>query len=303
MAVRRMLARRLIASDRFMDLSFQAQALYFHLVMQADDDGFITNARRLQRQLGIKRQPLETLEKEGWLLRFESGVLVIVDWRIHNRIRRDRYVPTSCREEAAQLWLDEEERYTRQETAWPAAGVIFGNQPAPQDRTGQDREGQERERQAGEGQGTEPGGGGITSRCSRADEPERPRTAEQIFGDFASGWGLYPEETLRRQPRLLEQVRELADSLCLSFARRRATALELGHVLHCCYRYDEASGLLYYSEEDGGLLRYAFEQSVNAGKPGEWNYVLGTLDRLRSRGILCREEAEDEEEEWRRRKF
>ncbi len=302
MAARRMFAKRLIATDRFMEMPPRTQVLYFHLAMQADDDGFVTSAKRVMRLVGTNRQSLQQLVDRGFLICFDSGAAVIVDWRVHNQIRRDRYVPTSCREEAARLWLDEEERYTLKETGRRAASVIFGNRMATQDRSGQDSTGEERE-----GQVTENGVGGIDSfRFERVraepEKPGRPQTEEQVFAEYADWWGLDPEETLRRQPWLLSHARELTDSLCVSYGKRRATAVDLGHVLRCCYRCDKDRGLLYYNEDDGGLLQYAFEQSVNAGKPGEWYYVLGTLDRLRERGLVCREEAEIEEERWRRRK-
>ena len=92
-----------------------------------------------------------------------------------------------------------------------------------------------------------------------------------------------------------------AKSLWRKSGRRSPTAVDLGHVLRCCYRRSP-EGLLYYSEDDGGLLQYALEQSVNAGKPGEWNYVLGTLDRLREQGLLNREEAEIERRKWQERR-
>ena len=93
MAERRMFNARLLSSDRFLDLSAEAQVLYFHLGLHADDDGFLTRARAICRMIGVGADSLEELVSRGFLLAFESGACVLRHWRQHNSIRIGRIIP------------------------------------------------------------------------------------------------------------------------------------------------------------------------------------------------------------------
>lgn len=312
MATRRMFSKQLTDTDRFLDLPVKAQALYFHLGMHADDDGFVTGPRRVARLIGADEKELKLLEKQGYLLSFPDGTVVIVHWRVNNYIRRDRYVPTICREEAAALWLDEEERYTRRETDCPAYGVIFGSQRSTQDRIGEDRTGEDR---TGEDRSAQDRTGQESTDQESADQDKKivaaadasalrvreaisvPMRDEDALADYARDVGENPAELLMKNPFLLKQARNLAEGYTQSFAHRRATPVDLRNVLLCCYRCDPERGS-YYDEEDGGLLTFAFEQAANAGKAENWAYILAIMDRLRAEGITCREEAEEEERAW-----
>lgn len=112
MAEKRMFAQRIIDSDAFLDMPASAQALYFHLAMRADDDGFIDNPRKIQRICGAGVDDLKLLAAKSFLIPFESGVVVIKHWKIHNYIAKDRYTPTIHSEEKAMLELDENKAYT-----------------------------------------------------------------------------------------------------------------------------------------------------------------------------------------------
>ena len=309
MATRRMFSKQLTDTDHFLDLPVKAQALYFHLGMHADDDGFVTGPRRVARLIGADEKELKLLEKQGYLLSFPDGTVVIVHWRVNNYIRRDRYVPTMCREEAAALWLDEEERYTRRETDCPAYGIIFGDRRSTQDRIGEDRTGEDRsgeERSAQDSSGQERAEqereGEATKTVTAADASDfRVREAisvpmrdEDALADYARIIGENPAELQLKSPFLLKQARALAEGYTQSFAHRRATPVDLRNVLRCCYRFDPERGP-YYDEKDGGLLTFAFEQAANTGKAENWAYILAIVDRLRAQGITCREEAEAEE--------
>lgn len=94
MAERRMFAKTIIDSDAFLDMPLSAQALYFHLSMRADDDGFINNPKKIQRMIGSSEDDFKLLVVNGLVLSFESGITVIKHWRIHNYIRADRYKPS-----------------------------------------------------------------------------------------------------------------------------------------------------------------------------------------------------------------
>ncbi len=110
-----MFAKTIIDSDAFLDMPFSAQALYFHLSMRADDDGFVNSPKAIIRQLGAKEDDLRILLAKRYILGFESGVIVIKHWKIHNIIQKDRYKETTYLEEKALLELDEKKAYTELE--------------------------------------------------------------------------------------------------------------------------------------------------------------------------------------------
>ena len=112
MAERRMFAKTIIDSDPFLDMPLSTQALYFHLSMRADDDGFINNPKKIQRMIGASDDDLKVLIMKRFILPFDSGVVVIKHWRMHNYIRNDRYKETVYQEEKSQLLLKENGSYT-----------------------------------------------------------------------------------------------------------------------------------------------------------------------------------------------
>lgn len=112
MAERRMFAKTIIDSDAFLDMPMSTQALYFHLSMRADDDGFINNPKRIQRMVGASDDDLKLLVAKNFILTFQSGVIVIKHWRIHNYIQKDRYKETVYKEEKALLHVKDNNAYT-----------------------------------------------------------------------------------------------------------------------------------------------------------------------------------------------
>ena len=112
MAERRMFAKTIIDSDAFMDMPLSAQALYFHLSMRADDDGFVNNPKKIQRMVGASDDDCKLLVMKRFVLTFESGVIVIKHWRIHNYIQKDRYKETVYLKEKASLSLNKNKGYT-----------------------------------------------------------------------------------------------------------------------------------------------------------------------------------------------
>ena len=111
MAIRRMFSQSVTDTDQFLELPLSAQALYFHLGMHADDDGFVSGPKKIARSTGCGEEDLQLLLACGLLLGFESGVVAVRDWRINNSLRNDRYHETLYRQEKAALRLDESERY------------------------------------------------------------------------------------------------------------------------------------------------------------------------------------------------
>lgn len=111
MAQRRMFSKKITETDLFLDMPMSAQCLYFHLNMSADDDGFISNAKTIRRMIGASEDDLRLLLSKEFLIPFESGVVVIKDWKIHNYIRSDRYSETVYKDEKQQLQVLDNGRY------------------------------------------------------------------------------------------------------------------------------------------------------------------------------------------------
>ena len=112
MAERRMFAKTIIDSDAFIDMPLSTQALYFHLSMRADDEGFINNPKKIQRMVGATEDDLKLLIAKNFIITFESGVIVIKHWKIHNYIRADRLVKTAYEEEKMLLTTKDNGSYT-----------------------------------------------------------------------------------------------------------------------------------------------------------------------------------------------
>lgn len=155
MADRRMFTKKIIDSDAFLDMPLSTQALYFHLNMRADDDGFINNPKKIQRMIGASEDDLKLLIAKRFVIAFENGVIVIKHWRMHNLIRKDRYTPTLYTEEKERLLIKDNNSYTEKPVELPAAPEPAtewqpddnqpGNQLATQDRLGKDSIGKDRE--------------------------------------------------------------------------------------------------------------------------------------------------------------
>ena len=112
MANRRMFAKTIIDSDAFLEMPSSSQMLYFHLSMRADDDGFVNNPKRIMRMIGAGEDDLKLLFVKRFLIWFESGVVVIKHWKIHNYIQKDRYTKTMYQEEFSRLDTKGNKAYT-----------------------------------------------------------------------------------------------------------------------------------------------------------------------------------------------
>ena len=116
MAERRMFAKTIIDSDCFLDMPLTAQALYFHLAMRADDDGFVNNPKRILRTIGASDKNFKLLISKQFIIQFDSGAIVIKHWRVHNQIRKDRYKRTVNLDEKNLLAVDKNGTYNRVDT-------------------------------------------------------------------------------------------------------------------------------------------------------------------------------------------
>ena len=141
MADRRMFAKTIIDSDAFLDMPQSTQLLYFHLSMRADDDGFINNPKSIARNVKCNEDDLKILAMKKFIIPFESGIVVIKHWKIHNYIRADRYKETKYKEEKSRLMLDENKAYSvgiPSDNQMTTNGIPSDNQMDTQVRLGKD---------------------------------------------------------------------------------------------------------------------------------------------------------------------
>lgn len=112
MAERRMFAKTIIDSDAFVDMPLSTQALYFHLSMRADDEGFVNSPKKIQRMIGATDDDMRILAGKKFIIPFDTGIVVIKHWKIHNYIRGDRIVETKYTDEKSMLILNENGAYS-----------------------------------------------------------------------------------------------------------------------------------------------------------------------------------------------
>lgn len=112
MASKRMFTMKIVDSDAFLDMPLSTQCLYFHLNMRADDDGFIDNPKRVMKIVGASQDDLKLLTAKRFIIAFESGVMVIKHWRMHNTLSQSRYHATQYIDEKSMLKLKENGSYS-----------------------------------------------------------------------------------------------------------------------------------------------------------------------------------------------
>ena len=148
MAERRMMSKSIIKSDTFLDMPATTQNLYFHMLLDADDDGFINAPKSIMRMIGAKDDDMKVLAAKQFVIPFESGVVVIKDWKIHNYIQNDRYKPSTLPERDL-LNIQKDKTYTlkndvsRMDTECIQT-VSIGKDRLGKDRLGKDRIGKDR---------------------------------------------------------------------------------------------------------------------------------------------------------------
>ncbi|MGB2575131.1 conserved phage C-terminal domain-containing protein [Leuconostoc citreum] len=140
MAQRRMFSKKVTDTDTFLDMPLSTQALYFHLNMHADDDGFIDNTKTIQRMIGSSDDDRKLLVAKQFIIPFENGLVVIKDWRVHNYIQGDRYHKTQYINEKSQLVVEENNMYTKrvQDVSNMDTQVRLGKDRLGKDRLGKD---------------------------------------------------------------------------------------------------------------------------------------------------------------------
>ena len=140
MANKRMFSIDVTETDSFLEMPLTAQALYFHLAMRGDDDGFVSNPRSIMRVAGCSENDLKTLAESGYIITFQSGVIVISDWKVNNYLRGDRYKTTVFKNELSMLEETANKRYVLAHGAERSTvGIPNDNQVATQYRVEKSR--------------------------------------------------------------------------------------------------------------------------------------------------------------------
>lgn len=205
MAEKRMFTQKICDSDAFLDMPLTTQALYFHLNMRADDDGFVNNPKKIQRMIGASEDDLKLLVLKRFILTFDNGVIVIKHWRMHNLLRKDRYHPTQYQEELALLDLKENGSYTEKlsgntevielATNWQPTG----NQSATEVRLGKVRLGKV---SVVEGSVVE----------NSTPEPAHAHTAKTTYESLCDEYGkLFVDERIKRAKTAKYKVTDVID--------------------------------------------------------------------------------------------
>ena len=144
MAERRMFAKTIIDSDSFIDMPVTARLLYYDLGMRADDDGFVNSPKKIMRMVGASQDDLAILISKKFIIPFESGVVVLKHWRIHNYIQKDRYKPTKYEDEKALLTLKDNGAYSLDTTCIQDVSSLDTQVRLGKDRSGKDSQGKDK---------------------------------------------------------------------------------------------------------------------------------------------------------------
>lgn len=117
MARRRMFNLDIIDTDLFIEMPQSSRLLYYELCMRADDDGFVSSPKKIQRVVGCSDDDFKVLITKKFIIPFETGVVVIRHWKIHNYIQKDRYKETLYSEEKRLLSQEENGAYKLMDTS------------------------------------------------------------------------------------------------------------------------------------------------------------------------------------------
>lgn len=296
MAQRRMFSLQVVDTDAFLEMPLSAQALYFHLGMRADDDGFVANAKRILRLISASEDDLRILLAKRFLMPFDSGIVVIKHWKISNYIQKDRYRPTLYKEEKSQLFLKPDGAYTDhyeegyKTCAQPARPEIPAETtedpmyPECIHRIGKDRLGEDRLGEVSLGK--------VNSLFGDGDTHAAVKFISNYFGKRC----LNPKEYFGTTDSLLEEIDRITVSIFDGLANRKPTKADASAVFISVTKHEEdpaTKEITRTIDKDAlDLLLYAFEQAALAGTPGNWNYINGVLARLAQRSITNLADAE-----------
>ena len=139
MAQRRMISLSLIDTDKFNDMPVTSRLFYYELSMRADDDGFVSSPKKIARMIGCSQSDLDQLVDSGYLISFDSGIVVITHWQINNQIRKDRHTPTLFQTELSMLSEENGVYYIKSDDCQPyGCGLVADCPPSGCDLAAQD---------------------------------------------------------------------------------------------------------------------------------------------------------------------
>lgn len=222
MANKRMFSIDVTETDTFLEMPLTAQALYFHLAMRGDDDGFVSNPRSIMRVTGCSENDLKTLAESGYIITFRSGVIVISDWKANNYLRGDRYKPTTFQNELSMLTETANKRYVLESgNQVPTVGIPTENQVTTQYRIEENR--------------------AVVDRVATAAAESRVDSdLAEIVQHFERVIGIFPRSALDKLQRYRDSIP--SEVICEAFDE----AAESGHR---SWKY--ANGILKSWQADG----------------------------------------------------
>lgn len=221
MANKRMFSIDVTETDTFLEMPLTAQALYFHLAMRGDDDGFVSNPRSIMRVTGCNENDLKALVESGYIITFRSGVIVISDWKVNNYLRGDRYKPTTFQNELSMLTETANKRYILGiDGQRSTVGIPNGNQLSTQYSIGENR--------------------AVVDAATTATAPRTDSDLAEIVQHFQEVIGDFPRSALDKLQRYRDSIP--AEVICLAFDE----AAESGHR---SWKY--ANGILKSWQADG----------------------------------------------------
>ena len=184
MAQRRMFSKKIVETDFFIDMPVTAKYLYFYLNMEADDDGFVGNPKTIKLISGATEDDFKILIAKKFIIPFESGVVVIKDWLIHNYIRPDRYNETQYLKEKKQLGLTENKEYSRLDDIGIQDVIPLVATGKSKDRLGKDRIGKDRIGKRESKDKTDKKESKEVNELSEANETTDPLKTNSLFSNY-----------------------------------------------------------------------------------------------------------------------
>ena len=183
MAERRIFHASVVESDVFLDLPVGAQALYFHIGMHADDDGFVNGPKQIARKLRVGRQYISLLVEKGFLLQFED-LVVVRHWLVANSLKNDRMRLPRYTEIAAKLYVEENRQYTLEAPEGKLSLLESRKEILESKRNPKGREEKRTEEKGTEEKGTE-------EKRTEEKGTEQKRTEENIREDISAVAEIY----------------------------------------------------------------------------------------------------------------
>ncbi len=271
MAEKRMFAKTIIDSDAFMDMPLSTQALYFHLSMRADDDGFVNNPKKVQRMIGCGDDDMKLLLAKSFLIGFDSGVVVVTHWKLHNYISKDRYKETTYQTEKAMLALEKNKTYTLMSTSC----IQSVDNLCTQIRLDKNR--------LDESSIDESSVEEITTTTEEEEEWHRTFSPMQSVSTMMCGQIQTTVDNFRL-------VQAFVTDIMQRYWHRAPNEWDMEHAFANLYRdtpTEDGAIVHMYNEDKAGMLEQAFELSSRKGpETMNWNYINAIYDHWEHKGFM-----------------